>query len=165
MCYCYLIFIADLCLCPFCYAEGCPGLCNGNGRCTLGNNGWYCVCQLGWRGTGCDTSMETACSDVKDNDGGKVTNNAQWCLLTLARHQQGLLTRHDLTIKLTTLVLENILYVHLCFPGSVALLHRWSWGMASSQAPGQQVFIKKQSTWPWGLEHSPAPGGSLRSAL
>uniref|UniRef100_H3BX35 Teneurin-4 n=1 Tax=Tetraodon nigroviridis TaxID=99883 RepID=H3BX35_TETNG len=50
-------------------AEGCPGLCNGNGRCTLGNNGWYCVCQLGWRGTGCDTSMETACTDVKDNDG------------------------------------------------------------------------------------------------
>uniref|UniRef100_H3C4W0 Teneurin-4 n=1 Tax=Tetraodon nigroviridis TaxID=99883 RepID=H3C4W0_TETNG len=49
--------------------EGCPGLCNGNGRCTLGNNGWYCVCQLGWRGTGCDTSMETACTDVKDNDG------------------------------------------------------------------------------------------------
>ncbi|XP_055734292.1 teneurin-4-like isoform X6 [Salvelinus fontinalis] len=49
--------------------EGCPGLCNGNGRCTLGNNGWYCVCQLGWRGTGCDTSMETACSDGKDNDG------------------------------------------------------------------------------------------------
>uniref|UniRef100_A0A3B4DRA1 Teneurin-4 n=1 Tax=Pygocentrus nattereri TaxID=42514 RepID=A0A3B4DRA1_PYGNA len=48
---------------------GCPGLCNGNGRCTLGNNGWYCVCQLGWRGTGCDTSMETACSDAKDNDG------------------------------------------------------------------------------------------------
>lgn len=56
---------------PFSYTEGCPGLCNGNGRCTLGNNGWYCVCQLGWRGTGCDTSMETACSDVKDNDGGK----------------------------------------------------------------------------------------------
>uniref|UniRef100_A0A7N6AQK8 Teneurin-4 n=1 Tax=Anabas testudineus TaxID=64144 RepID=A0A7N6AQK8_ANATE len=52
-----------------CSIEGCPGLCNGNGRCTLGNNGWYCVCQLGWRGTGCDTSMETACGDVKDNDG------------------------------------------------------------------------------------------------
>ncbi|XP_035389963.1 teneurin-4 isoform X2 [Electrophorus electricus] len=49
--------------------EGCPGLCNANGRCTLGSNGWYCVCQLGWRGTGCDTSMETACSDAKDNDG------------------------------------------------------------------------------------------------
>uniref|UniRef100_A0A8C2G035 Teneurin-4 n=1 Tax=Cyprinus carpio TaxID=7962 RepID=A0A8C2G035_CYPCA len=52
-----------------CTIEGCPGLCNGNGRCTLGNNGWYCVCQLGWRGAGCDTSMETACSDGKDNDG------------------------------------------------------------------------------------------------
>uniref|UniRef100_A0A6Q2YS13 Teneurin-4 n=1 Tax=Esox lucius TaxID=8010 RepID=A0A6Q2YS13_ESOLU len=52
-----------------CSIEGCPGLCNGNGRCTLGNNGWYCVCQLGWRGTGCDTSMETGCSDGKDNDG------------------------------------------------------------------------------------------------
>ncbi|KAG5844322.1 hypothetical protein ANANG_G00161260 [Anguilla anguilla] len=51
-----------------CTIEGCPGLCNGNGRCTLGNSGWYCVCQLGWRGTGCDTSMETACSDGKDND-------------------------------------------------------------------------------------------------
>ncbi|XP_064157702.1 teneurin-4 [Anguilla rostrata] len=48
--------------------EGCPGLCSGNGRCTLGNSGWYCVCQLGWRGSGCDTSMETACSDGKDND-------------------------------------------------------------------------------------------------
>uniref|UniRef100_A0AAR2J1D3 Teneurin-4 n=1 Tax=Pygocentrus nattereri TaxID=42514 RepID=A0AAR2J1D3_PYGNA len=53
----------------FSSVSGCPGLCNGNGRCTLGNNGWYCVCQLGWRGTGCDTSMETACSDAKDNDG------------------------------------------------------------------------------------------------
>ncbi|KAL2096650.1 hypothetical protein ACEWY4_008798 [Coilia grayii] len=49
--------------------KGLSGLCNGNGRCTLGNNGWYCVCQLGWRGAGCDTSMETACSDSKDNDG------------------------------------------------------------------------------------------------
>ncbi|XP_056114737.1 teneurin-4 isoform X1 [Rhinichthys klamathensis goyatoka] len=54
--------------------EGCPGLCNGNGRCTLGNNGWYCVCQLGWRGAGCDTSMETACSDSKDNDGDGLTD-------------------------------------------------------------------------------------------
>uniref|UniRef100_A0A8C0FYM0 Teneurin-4 n=1 Tax=Bubo bubo TaxID=30461 RepID=A0A8C0FYM0_BUBBB len=49
--------------------EGCPGLCNGNGRCTLDMNGWHCVCQLGWRGAGCDTSMETACGDGKDNDG------------------------------------------------------------------------------------------------
>uniref|UniRef100_A0A8B9IS25 Teneurin transmembrane protein 4 n=1 Tax=Amazona collaria TaxID=241587 RepID=A0A8B9IS25_9PSIT len=52
-----------------CTIEGCPGLCNGNGRCTLDMNGWHCVCQLGWRGTGCDTSMETACGDGKDNDG------------------------------------------------------------------------------------------------
>ncbi|XP_077197423.1 teneurin-4 isoform X3 [Paroedura picta] len=49
--------------------EGCPGLCNANGRCTLDVNGWHCVCQLGWRGAGCDTSMETACGDGKDNDG------------------------------------------------------------------------------------------------
>lgn len=53
-------------------AEGCPGLCNGNGRCTLDLNGWHCVCQLGWRGAGCDTSMETACGDSKDNDGGRA---------------------------------------------------------------------------------------------
>nr|XP_056714069.1 teneurin-4 [Euleptes europaea] len=52
-----------------CTIEGCPGLCNGNGRCTLDVNGWHCVCQLGWRGAGCDTSMETACGDGKDNDG------------------------------------------------------------------------------------------------
>ncbi|KAJ3591184.1 hypothetical protein NHX12_009131, partial [Muraenolepis orangiensis] len=52
-----------------CTIEGCPGLCSGNGRCTLGPGGWYCVCQLGWRGPGCDTSMETACGDTKDNDG------------------------------------------------------------------------------------------------
>ncbi|XP_060032725.1 teneurin-4 isoform X5 [Erinaceus europaeus] len=49
--------------------EGCPGLCNGNGRCTLDLSGWHCVCQLGWRGAGCDTAMETACGDSKDNDG------------------------------------------------------------------------------------------------
>uniref|UniRef100_A0A4W3JYH6 Teneurin transmembrane protein 4 n=1 Tax=Callorhinchus milii TaxID=7868 RepID=A0A4W3JYH6_CALMI len=49
--------------------KGCPGLCNGNGRCTLDQNGWRCVCKLGWRGTGCETSMETACGDEKDNDG------------------------------------------------------------------------------------------------
>ncbi|KAG8506917.1 Teneurin-3, partial [Galemys pyrenaicus] len=55
-----------------CTIEGCPGLCNGNGRCTLDLNGWHCVCQLGWRGAGCDTSMETACGDSKDNDGGRV---------------------------------------------------------------------------------------------
>ncbi|KAM7330493.1 hypothetical protein ACRRTK_009682 [Alexandromys fortis] len=66
-----------LCMCPCSLVvklrdttqEGCPGLCNGNGRCTLDLNGWHCVCQLGWRGAGCDTSMETACGDSKDNDG------------------------------------------------------------------------------------------------
>uniref|UniRef100_A0A3B4YN06 Teneurin-4 n=1 Tax=Seriola lalandi dorsalis TaxID=1841481 RepID=A0A3B4YN06_SERLL len=70
---------------------GCPGLCNGNGRCTLGNNGWYCVCQLGWRGTGCDTSMETACSDVKDNDGdGLVDCMDPDCCLQAACHTTSL---------------------------------------------------------------------------
>lgn len=85
-------------------------MCNGNGRCTLGNNGWYCVCQLGWRGTGCDTSMETACSDVKDNDGGKITNSTQLCLLTSINRDR-LLTRLDLTVELTTFVREDILYL------------------------------------------------------
>lgn len=51
--------------------EGCPGLCNSNGRCTLDQNGWHCVCQPGWRGAGCDVAMETLCTDGKDNEGGK----------------------------------------------------------------------------------------------
>uniref|UniRef100_A0A672STK0 Teneurin transmembrane protein 3 n=1 Tax=Sinocyclocheilus grahami TaxID=75366 RepID=A0A672STK0_SINGR len=50
-------------------AEGCPGLCNSNGRCTLDQNGWHCVCQPGWRGAGCDVAMETLCADGKDNEG------------------------------------------------------------------------------------------------
>ncbi|XP_016319307.1 teneurin-3 isoform X5 [Sinocyclocheilus anshuiensis] len=49
--------------------EGCPGLCNSNGRCTLDQNGWHCVCQPGWRGAGCDVAMETLCADGKDNEG------------------------------------------------------------------------------------------------
>uniref|UniRef100_A0A3B3RXL7 Teneurin-3 n=1 Tax=Paramormyrops kingsleyae TaxID=1676925 RepID=A0A3B3RXL7_9TELE len=49
--------------------EGCPGLCNSNGRCTLDQNGWHCVCQSGWRGAGCDVAMETICTDSKDNEG------------------------------------------------------------------------------------------------
>uniref|UniRef100_A0A8C7HXX0 Teneurin-4 n=1 Tax=Oncorhynchus kisutch TaxID=8019 RepID=A0A8C7HXX0_ONCKI len=74
-----------------CTMEGCPSLCNGNGRCTLGNNGWYCVCQLGWRGTGCDTSMETACSDRKDNDGdGLVDCMDPDCCLQASCHTTGL---------------------------------------------------------------------------
>lgn len=51
--------------------EGCPGLCNSNGRCTLDQNGWHCVCQPGWRGAGCDVAMETLCTDSKDNEGGR----------------------------------------------------------------------------------------------
>lgn len=53
----------------YCIIEGCFGLCNGNGRCILDLNGWYCVCQLGWRGVGCDIFMEIVCGDSKDNDG------------------------------------------------------------------------------------------------
>uniref|UniRef100_A0A672Q3M0 Teneurin-3 n=1 Tax=Sinocyclocheilus grahami TaxID=75366 RepID=A0A672Q3M0_SINGR len=49
--------------------KGCPGLCNSNGRCTLDQNGWHCVCQPGWRGAGCDVAMETLCADGKDNEG------------------------------------------------------------------------------------------------
>ncbi|XP_028815540.1 teneurin-3 isoform X2 [Denticeps clupeoides] len=51
------------------YKDGCPGLCNNNGRCTLDQNGWRCLCQPGWRGAGCDVAMETICSDGKDNEG------------------------------------------------------------------------------------------------
>ncbi|XP_041112039.1 teneurin-1-like isoform X2 [Polyodon spathula] len=49
--------------------DGCPGLCNGNGRCTLDQNGWHCVCQTGWSGTGCNIIMEMVCDDSVDNDG------------------------------------------------------------------------------------------------
>ncbi|XP_026027902.1 teneurin-3 isoform X9 [Astatotilapia calliptera] len=49
--------------------EGCPGLCNNNGRCTLEASGWHCICQSGWRGAGCHVAMETLCTDSKDNEG------------------------------------------------------------------------------------------------
>nr|XP_006632818.2 PREDICTED: teneurin-1 isoform X1 [Lepisosteus oculatus]XP_015206937.1 PREDICTED: teneurin-1 isoform X1 [Lepisosteus oculatus]XP_015206938.1 PREDICTED: teneurin-1 isoform X1 [Lepisosteus oculatus] len=49
--------------------DGCPGLCNGNGRCTLEQNGWHCVCQPGWSGIGCNVIMEMVCDDNIDNDG------------------------------------------------------------------------------------------------
>uniref|UniRef100_A0A452VL44 Teneurin-2 n=1 Tax=Ursus maritimus TaxID=29073 RepID=A0A452VL44_URSMA len=52
-----------------CTIDGCPDLCNGNGRCTLGQNSWQCVCQTGWRGPGCNVAMETSCADNKDNEG------------------------------------------------------------------------------------------------
>ncbi len=51
--------------------DACPGLCNGNGRCTLEQSGWHCVCQSGWSGPGCYVVMETECNDSKDNDSGK----------------------------------------------------------------------------------------------
>ncbi|KAL4648805.1 teneurin-1-like [Arapaima gigas] len=47
---------------------GCPGLCNGNGRCTLEQSGWQCVCQPGWSGLDCAAAMETECNDGIDND-------------------------------------------------------------------------------------------------
>ncbi|KAL2077776.1 hypothetical protein ACEWY4_027280 [Coilia grayii] len=50
--------------------DGCPGLCNGNGRCTLEQSGWHCVCQAGWSGPGCNIVTERECDDNTDNDGG-----------------------------------------------------------------------------------------------
>ncbi|XP_051939707.1 teneurin-3 isoform X8 [Hippocampus zosterae] len=54
--------------------EGCPGLCNNNGRCTLEASGWHCICQSGWRGAGCHVAMETLCTDAKDNEGDGLTD-------------------------------------------------------------------------------------------
>lgn len=56
--------------------DGCPGLCNNNGRCVLDQNVWHCVCQSGWRGLGCDVATEMLCSDGKDNEGGRKGDNA-----------------------------------------------------------------------------------------
>ncbi|CAI5793782.1 teneurin-1 isoform X2, partial [Podarcis lilfordi] len=53
---------------------GCPGLCYGNGRCTLDQNGWHCVCQVGWSGMGCNVVMEMMCGDSIDNDGDGLTD-------------------------------------------------------------------------------------------
>ncbi|XP_049727570.1 teneurin-1 isoform X4 [Elephas maximus indicus] len=53
---------------------GCPGLCFGNGRCTLDQNGWHCVCQVGWSGAGCNVVMEMLCGDNLDNDGDGLTD-------------------------------------------------------------------------------------------
>lgn len=60
---------------PFLQPDGCPDLCNGNGRCTLGQNSWQCVCQTGWRGPGCNVAMETSCADNKDNEGGEQASS------------------------------------------------------------------------------------------
>lgn len=53
-------------------------------------NGWHCVCQLGWRGAGCDTSMETACGDGKDNDGGKTPISAVLYFLFIESKNNGM---------------------------------------------------------------------------
>lgn len=63
----YFLYLSSSFLQP----DGCPDLCNGNGRCTLGQNSWQCVCQTGWRGPGCNVAMETSCADNKDNEGGE----------------------------------------------------------------------------------------------
>ncbi|XP_048370698.1 teneurin-1 [Sphaerodactylus townsendi] len=57
-----------------CTIDGCPGLCYGNGRCTLDQNGWHCVCQVGWSGMGCNVVMEMMCGDSMDNDGDGLTD-------------------------------------------------------------------------------------------
>ncbi|XP_071025359.1 teneurin-3-like [Oncorhynchus clarkii lewisi] len=69
--------------------EGCPGLCNNNGRCTLDQNGWHCVCQSGWRGAGCDVAMETLCTDGKDNEGDGLADcmDPDCCLQTSCQTQ------------------------------------------------------------------------------
>uniref|UniRef100_A0A671NNJ9 Teneurin-2 n=1 Tax=Sinocyclocheilus anshuiensis TaxID=1608454 RepID=A0A671NNJ9_9TELE len=54
---------------PSSLADGCPGLCNGNGQCIMGQNSWHCECHNGWRGPGCSVAMETSCNDNKDNEG------------------------------------------------------------------------------------------------
>ncbi|TRZ16651.1 hypothetical protein HGM15179_010424 [Zosterops borbonicus] len=59
---------------PDCSTDGCPGLCYGNGRCTLDQNGWHCVCQVGWSGSGCNVVMEMVCADNLDNDGDGLTD-------------------------------------------------------------------------------------------
>lgn len=56
---------------PLSPADGCPGLCNGNGQCIMGQNSWRCECHTGWRGTGCSVAMEISCNDNKDNEGGE----------------------------------------------------------------------------------------------
>lgn len=64
----------------FLQPDGCPDLCNGNGRCTLGQNSWQCVCQTGWRGPGCNVAMETSCADNKDNEGGERKSSSSQSL-------------------------------------------------------------------------------------
>nr|XP_020464659.1 teneurin-3 isoform X6 [Monopterus albus] len=71
------------------YKEGCPGLCNNNGRCTLEANGWHCICQSGWRGAGCHVAMETLCTDAKDNEGDGLVDcmDPDCCLQSSCQNQ------------------------------------------------------------------------------
>ncbi|KAM7009484.1 teneurin-3 isoform 3-T3 [Tautogolabrus adspersus] len=70
--------------------EGCPGLCNNNGRCTLEASGWHCICQSGWRGAGCHVAMETLCTDGKDNEGDGLADcmDPDCCLQPSCQNQQ-----------------------------------------------------------------------------
>uniref|UniRef100_A0A6Q2Z4L4 Teneurin-2 n=1 Tax=Esox lucius TaxID=8010 RepID=A0A6Q2Z4L4_ESOLU len=61
-------------MCMSLSTNGCPGLCNGNGQCTLGQNSWHCECLTGWRGPGCSVAMEISCADNKDNEGDGLTD-------------------------------------------------------------------------------------------
>uniref|UniRef100_A0A8C7YU39 Teneurin transmembrane protein 3 n=1 Tax=Oryzias sinensis TaxID=183150 RepID=A0A8C7YU39_9TELE len=70
--------------------DGCPGLCNNNGRCTLEASGWHCICQSGWRGAGCHVPMETLCTDGKDNEGDGLADcmDPDCCLQPSCQNQQ-----------------------------------------------------------------------------
>lgn len=83
--------------------------------------------------------METACGDIKDNDGGKITNTTKYCLLTQGRYQRG---TFDLTAEIRTFDFYILVVFLLVFAGSLVLLRKWESGMASSQSPGQQILLK-----------------------
>ncbi|KAG9347020.1 hypothetical protein JZ751_005947 [Albula glossodonta] len=85
----FLLFISQAHYLDKIVKEGCPGLCNSNGRCTLDQNGWHCVCQSGWRGAGCDVAMETLCTDSKDNEGDGLVDcmDPDCCLQSSCQNQ------------------------------------------------------------------------------
>lgn len=83
--------------------------------------------------------METACSDVKDNDGGKITNGKQQCLPTgIFQASTGTI---NVTTELTTFVLENGVPA-LFFPGSMALEY-----LPVSHL-NNRFLLKTNSRWP-----------------
>lgn len=77
-----LFLLFAFCFLLFLLLDGCPGLCYGNGRCTLDQNGWHCVCQVGWSGSGCNVVMEMVCGDNLDNDGGMIHNSCLCLFVT-----------------------------------------------------------------------------------